>query len=89
MDEIFNVATNGRISLNDLFRKMKSIVGASVEPIYAEARLGDVRHSQADISKAKKILDYEPQISLEEGLTRTIEWYRAVAPAEVTVIRLH
>src|SRR5687768_10136015 len=45
--EIFNIATSGRISLNELFAKMKSIVGASVEPIYAPPRLGDVRHSQA------------------------------------------
>ena len=75
--EIINVATNGRISLNELFRSMKSIVGATVEPIYADARLGDVRHSQADISKAKEILDYEPRVSFDEGLTRTIEWYRA------------
>lgn len=75
--EIINVATNGRISLNELFRSMKSIVGATAEPIYADARLGDVRHSQADISKAKEILDYEPRVSFDEGLTRTIEWYRA------------
>jgi len=75
--EIINVATNGRISLNELFRSMKAIVGATAEPIYAAVRLGDVRHSQADISKAKEILDYEPRVSFDEGLTRTIEWYRA------------
>jgi nucleoside-diphosphate-sugar epimerase len=81
--EIFNVATNGRISLNELFRKMKSIVGASVDPIYAAARVGDVRHSQADISKAKEVLDYEPSVSLDEGLTRTIQWYKAATPVDV------
>ena len=75
--EIINVATSSRISLNELFRRMQSIVGATAEPIYADARLGDVRHSQADISKAKALLDYEPRVSFDEGLTRTIEWYRA------------
>ena len=74
--EIINVATGGRISLNELFAEMKKIVGATVDPIYAEPRQGDVRDSQADIRKAKEILGYEPSISFEEGLTRTIEWYR-------------
>ena len=74
--EIINVATGGRISLNELFSVMKKIVGATVDPIYAELRQGDVRDSQADIRKAKRILGYEPTVSFEEGLKRTIEWYR-------------
>lgn len=80
--EVINVATGGRISLNELFAEMKKIVGASVEPVYADARQGDVRDSQADIRKAKEILGYEPTVSFEEGLKRTIEWYRtAPTPA--------
>ena len=74
--EVINVATAGRISLNDLFREMRKIVGASVEPTYAEPRQGDVRDSQADITKAERILGYRPIVSFEEGLKRTIEWYR-------------
>jgi nucleoside-diphosphate-sugar epimerase len=74
--EIINVATGGRISLNDLFKEMRKIVGATVDPIHAEPRQGDVRDSQADIRKAKEILGYEPTVSFEEGLKRTIEWYR-------------
>ena len=74
--EVINVATGGRISLNDLFREMKSIVGATVEPKYVEPRPGDVRDSQADISKAKALLGYEPTVSFADGLRRTIEWYR-------------
>jgi nucleoside-diphosphate-sugar epimerase len=74
--EVINVATGGRISLNELFQEMKKIVGASVEPTYSEPRAGDVRDSQADIGKAKAILGYEPTVSFEEGLKRTIEWYR-------------
>jgi nucleoside-diphosphate-sugar epimerase len=82
--EVINVATGGRISLNDLFREMKAIIGATVEPAYVESRQGDVRDSQADIRKARSLLGYEPTVSFEEGLKRTIEWYRTavnVAPA--------
>jgi nucleoside-diphosphate-sugar epimerase len=55
---------------------MKKIIGASVEPTYVDPRAGDVRDSQADIRKARAVLDYEPIVSFEEGLERTIEWYR-------------
>jgi nucleoside-diphosphate-sugar epimerase len=74
--EIINVATGGRISLNKLFYAMRDIVGGTLEPIYAESRQGDVRDSQADIRKAKALLGYEPTVSFEEGLARTIAWYR-------------
>jgi nucleoside-diphosphate-sugar epimerase len=79
--EIINVATAGRISLNQLFQTMKRIIGASVEPIYEEPRAGDVRDSQADISKARTLLGYEPTVTFEEGLRRTIEWYRTAGAA--------
>jgi nucleoside-diphosphate-sugar epimerase len=80
--QVINVATGGRISLNQLFAVMRDIVGANVEPEYAESRAGDVRDSQADIQKAKDILGYQPTVSFEDGLRRTIEWYRAAhAPA--------
>jgi nucleoside-diphosphate-sugar epimerase len=74
--EIINVATGGRISLNTLFRSMRDIIGGTVEPTYLPGRQGDVRDSQADISKAKALLGYEPVVSFEEGLAHTIEWYR-------------
>jgi nucleoside-diphosphate-sugar epimerase len=79
--EVINVATGGRISLNELYREMKRIAGATVNPTYVEARQGDVRDSQADISKAKALLGYEPVVTFEEGLRRTIEWYRTAGPA--------
>jgi nucleoside-diphosphate-sugar epimerase len=82
--ESINVATGGRISLNDLFREIRQIVGATVEPTYGDARPGDVRDSQAAIEKASALLGYQPIVSFEEGLRRTIEWYRTsltVAPA--------
>ena len=81
--QVINVATGGRISLNSLFTEMKKIVGADVDPMYAEVRSGDVRDSQADIRKAKEMLAYEPHVSFEEGLARTIDWYKT-APAAVS-----
>jgi len=74
--EVINVATGGRISLNTLFTTIRDLVAARVEPIYEAPRPGDVKDSQADISKARRILGYEPIVSFEEGLARTVAWYR-------------
>jgi nucleoside-diphosphate-sugar epimerase len=76
--EVINVATAGRISLNRLFEEMRRLIGADVQPIYAEGRAGDVRDSQADISKARELLGYQPIVSFEDGLRQTVEWYRSV-----------
>ena len=76
--EVINVATGGRISLKELFASVKGLVGATVEPIYADSRPGDVRDSQADISKAQRLLGYQPIVGFEEGLGRTVAWYRQV-----------
>jgi nucleoside-diphosphate-sugar epimerase len=78
--EVINVATGGRISLNELLRQMNAAVGTNLEPIYGETRTGDVRDSQADIRKAERILGYRPFVSLEEGLRHTIEWCRTTHP---------
>ena len=75
--EVINVATGGRISLNELLSVMSGLVGARVAPIYKEGRAGDVKDSQADITKARTLLGYTPIVGLEEGLRRTIEWCRA------------
>ncbi|HEV8318463.1 MAG TPA: SDR family oxidoreductase [Vicinamibacterales bacterium] len=74
--EVINVATGGRISLNQLFRTVRDLVGAKIEPIYRDVRPGDVRDSQADISKARRLLGYEPVVTFEEGLEKTVEWHR-------------
>ena len=79
-----NVATSRRVTLNQLFATLKELVGASVEPLYAEPRPGDVRHSQADISLARQALGYEPSVSFEEGLRLTLEWYRGQARGDST-----
>ena len=77
--EVINVATGGRISLNQLLQTMNRIVGTSIEAIYKEPRDGDVRDSQADISKAKRLLDYTPLVGLEDGLRQTLDWCRMPA----------
>jgi UDP-N-acetylglucosamine/UDP-N-acetyl-alpha-D-glucosaminouronate 4-epimerase len=74
--EVINVATGGRISLNDLLRVLSSLAKTSVQPIHREPRAGDVRDSQADISKAQTLLGYKPIVSFEDGLQRTLEWCR-------------
>ena len=74
--EVINVATGGRISLNQLFRTVRDLLGAKIEPIYRDPRAGDVRDSQADISKARRLLGYEPVVTFEEGLQKTVEWHR-------------
>ena len=73
--EVFNVATGGRVSLNDLLATLKKIIGSDVEPIYQEGRMGDVRDSQADITKAGRLLGYRPAVTLEEGLRQTVAWF--------------
>jgi UDP-glucose 4-epimerase len=75
--EVLNVATGGRISLNELLAVMNRIVGSNVKAIHKAGRAGDVRDSQADIAKAKMLLGYEPTVGLEEGLRRTLDWSRA------------
>ena len=77
--EVINVATNGRVSLNQLFRALREQIGADVEPIYEGPRAGDVRDSQADITKAARLLGYTPLVTFELGLAETLEWYRANA----------
>ncbi|HEX2444392.1 MAG TPA: SDR family oxidoreductase [Vicinamibacterales bacterium] len=79
--QVINVATGGRVSLNQLFQALRQLIGSSVEPIYTEPRAGDVRDSQADIGRARELLGYEPRVPFEEGLRRTLEWYRTSRPA--------
>ena len=75
--EVVNVATGGRISLDTLFKTIQQLLRTNVEPIYADPRAGDVKDSQADISKARRILGYEPTVSFEDGLQKTVAWYRS------------
>jgi UDP-glucose 4-epimerase len=73
---VFNVGTGERHTLRDLLCSLSSIVGRKLEPEYSNARLGDVRHSQAGIEKARRFLGFEPKVGFEEGLERTVDWFR-------------
>jgi len=75
--KVFNIATGSRIDLNETFRLIKKLTGYSGEVKYGPERAGDVKHSLADLSLARKLLDYQPTVNFEEGLRRTIDWYRA------------
>jgi nucleoside-diphosphate-sugar epimerase len=77
--EAINVACGTRISLNELLRTMNRIVGTRLEAIYQDERAGDVKDSQADISKATALLGYTPTVDLEEGLRNTLDWCRESA----------
>ena len=79
--EVINVATGGRISLNDLLASMNRTLGTNIEAVYEEPRAGDVRDSQADITKAQRLLGYVPIVPLEEGIAKTLEWCRTTRPA--------
>jgi UDP-glucose 4-epimerase len=79
--EVINVATGGRISLNHLLAAMNRTLGTNIDAVYEASRVGDVRDSQADITKAKRLLGYTPIVSLEEGIGRTLEWCRSAGPA--------
>jgi nucleoside-diphosphate-sugar epimerase len=74
---VINVANGERVSLNQLLEQLKVITSKlDVKPDYQKPRVGDVRHSLADISRARELLGYEPQVGLEEGLRRTIDWWK-------------
>ena len=75
--KVFNVAFGGGVTVNELFERVRELAGADVEPRYVEARPGEVRQSQADISRAASELGYEPSVSLRDGLSLTIESYRS------------
>jgi nucleoside-diphosphate-sugar epimerase len=74
---VINIATGGRISLNQLFGLLRELTGSAVDAVYADARPGDVKDSQADISRARALLGYAPKVTLAEGLRRTLDWFRA------------
>ncbi|TWT47694.1 SDR family oxidoreductase [Botrimarina hoheduenensis] len=77
--QVINVATGRHTTLLDLIAAINGAMGTAVEPIFAEPRQGDVRESLADITTARQILGYEPQVSLREGLVRSIDYYRELA----------
>lgn len=74
--EAFNIAYGGREYLNDIYHGLTQALGVDVEPIYGPDRKGDIKHSNADISKARRLLGYDPSWSFERGIQAAIEWYK-------------
>lgn len=75
--QVINIANGERTTLNELLNVLKNITGRTdVEAEYKPTRIGDVRHSLADITQARTLLGYEPRVGLEEGLRLTMEWWR-------------
>ncbi|MFV2066482.1 MAG: SDR family oxidoreductase [Pirellulales bacterium] len=77
--EAINVACGDEIDLLQLVSAVNRVLGTHIEPVHAEPRPGDVLHSRADISRARQLIGYEPQIDFDEGLLRSIEFYRTLA----------
>ena len=75
--EVINVGIGERVTLNQLLAELQHIIGTDLEPRREGPRPGDVRHSLADITRARRLLGYEPLVPLADGLRRTVEWYRA------------
>jgi nucleoside-diphosphate-sugar epimerase len=73
---MYNGGNGGRVTLNDAWRTLQKIEGIHIDPVYGPPRPGDVRHSQADITRAVADLGHAPRYSFEEGLRVTLEWYR-------------
>jgi len=74
--QVFNIACGDRITVNSMLQQINKITGKDISPVYANQRAGDIKHSQADITRAKEHLGYQPKVTFEEGLGHTIEWYR-------------
>ena len=74
--EAFNVAYGGREYLIDIYHGLTEALGVDIEPIFGPERPGDIRHSNADISKAKEMLGYDPDWSFDRGIKAAIEWYK-------------
>src|SRR4029453_3483610 len=74
--EVFNIGCGTRTSLNQLIGELNQILGTSIESIHETAPTGHGRHSVADVSKAKQLLDYVPRVSFQDGLQRVLDWYR-------------
>lgn len=76
LNQVYNVAKGEQTTLKELFDTLKEISGKNIEPIHGPERNGDIKHSLADISKARKLLGYDPATSPIEGLRKTFDWYK-------------
>ncbi len=74
--EAFNIAYGGREYLIDVYNSLTEALGVDIKPIYGPDRAGDIKHSNADISKARRLLGYDPQYDFDKGLKEAIKWYK-------------
>ena len=75
--QAFNIAYGGREYLNDIYKTLVDALGKDIQPIYGPDRKGDIKHSNADISKARELLGYDPEYDFHRGLNEAIDWYKA------------
>jgi len=85
VNQVYNIGCGQQTTLLQLYQYLKKIAGSGIEPTHAPERPGDVKHSLADISKARELLGYNPSVSVEEGLRRTFEWYKSKIKLEVKI----
>ncbi len=76
VNQVYNIACGEQTTLNELLEYIKEIAGSDLAPKYGPERPGDVRHSLADVTKAKNLLNYKPSVNVKEGLKLAFEWYR-------------
>ncbi len=74
--QAYNIAYGDQIYLIDLYNELCKLIGKDIEPIYGPDRAGDIKHSKADISKARELLGYDPDWSFERGFADAVEWYK-------------
>jgi len=74
--EAYNIAYGGRETLNDVYKTLTKLLNKDIEPIYGKDRPGDIKHSNASVNKAINNFNYNPHISFQEGLEKSIEWYK-------------
>ncbi len=75
--QAYNIAYGGREYLNDIYKTLVEALGKDIQPIYGPDRKGDIKHSNADISKARELLGYDPEYDFHRGLNEAIDWYKA------------
>ncbi|MFN6946806.1 MAG: SDR family oxidoreductase [Cytophagaceae bacterium] len=76
INNVFNIAVGEKTTLNQLAGSIAEIAGSSIKPVHRSPRMGDIPFSHADISKAEGLLDYKPEVRINEGLKHTVEWFR-------------
>ncbi len=76
VNQVYNIACGDQTSLLQLFNALKKEASSTIDPVHGPDRAGDVKHSLADVTKAKSLLGYNPEVSVDDGLRTTFEWYK-------------